>query len=349
MSSTNVLLMESWRQLALATVVTLTLAAGISSAQTVIVKNAPPGSSVEVVVNQDATGVTSDVDTSGVATVVIGLFKDPAKLETDAQIFIDVCDKKRRILIAERGVLAAPPEKGCNRTDMGGWFLLKPVSSLLIDAGGPSPTLLLRQGRVSLNPSTTLSGVPTGVVLFGGGAYTSIGDVRLLMCGTVGNCSGGSSGFKYSGGVAYWFAPFLAAEATWIRPYEVNAEGTVSNFRFNSSYDADIFTVAGVVGIPAKAARPFGKVGANYHRAIFATTQTQTDATENATQNYHVKTDGWGFVFGGGVEVWIKPTFGFYGEAGYGKIKGEPLDDEEGPANFGLTYVLFGARIHIGR
>ena len=139
MSSTNVLLRESWRQLALATVVTLTLAAGISSAQTVIVKNAPPGSSVEVVLNQDATGVTSDVDTSGVATVVIGLFKDPAKLETDAQIFMDVCDKKRRILIAERGVLAVPPEKGCNRTDMGGWFLLKPVSSAADRCGRTKP------------------------------------------------------------------------------------------------------------------------------------------------------------------------------------------------------------------
>jgi hypothetical protein len=95
-----------------------------------------------------------------------------------------------------------------------------------------------------------------------------------------------------------------------MRPFEVTGEATVSNFRFNSSYDADVFTVAGVVGIPAKAARPFGKVGANYHRAIFATTQTQTDATENATQNYHVKTDGWGFVFGGGVEVWISRRSG---------------------------------------
>jgi hypothetical protein len=298
--------------------------------------------------NQDVTGVTGDVDASGVATVVIGLFKDPTKLEADAQVFVDTCDKKRRILIAERGVLAALPERGCNRTDMGGWFLLKPVSTLVIDAGGPSPTLMLRQGRVSLTPSTTFSAVPTGLVLFGGGAYTKVSDVRALACNTVADCTGGDTGFRYSAGVAYWVAPFVAAEASYLRTSDVTAEGTVRNFRFDSSFKADVFTVAGVVGVPLKAVRPFGKVGANYHKAIFSTTQVQTDVTENATQTNYVKTQGWGFMFGGGLEAWIKPWIGFYGEAGYAKLKGSAPDDEQGTANFGLTYVLFGGRIHIG-
>jgi hypothetical protein len=232
---------------------------------------------------------------------------------------------------------------------MGGWFLLKPVSTLVIDAGGPSPTLMLRQGRVSLTPSTTFSAVPTGLVLFGGGTYTKTSDVRLLACSTVSDCSGSDTGFRYSAGVAYWLTPFLAAEGTYLRPYEVTAAGTVSNFRFDTSFDADVFTVAGVLGVPLRAVRPFGKVGGNYHRAIFRTTQVQTDTTENATQTYYVKTTGWGWMFGGGMEIWIKPWFGFYGEAGYAKLKGSPDDDEEGETNFGLTSILFGGRIHIGR
>jgi hypothetical protein len=340
-------MMEPRRLLAVAAVLNVTLCVGAADAQTVIVRNAPPDSTVEVVLNDAAVGSAKTND-KGDALVPVGLSERLMKTETDAQVFVDVCPTVRRVLIVERAVQIPVQEAGCTRRDMGGIFVVKEVSSLVVDVGGPSPTLLLRQGKVSLDPPRVWKPAPTGLVLFGGGAYTKVSDVTAVACGDVTTCSGDQSGLGYTFGAAYWVTPFLAAEGTYIKPADATATGSTDTYQFNSLFDSQVLTVMGKVGIPLGPMRPFGQIGASYHRATFRTTQTMTATAEPNTLNYEFRTDGWGLVFGGGLEMWLSSVFGFYGEFGSAAIKGSALDDEDGSVDDRLTYVLFGARVRIG-
>jgi hypothetical protein len=339
-------MIESGRPLALAAAISLTLGVGVATAQTVVLKNAAAGSTLEVVVNSTPAG-TVKVDASGIATQGVNLFTDVKKTETDAQIFIDLCENDvRRVIITERAHTPPTQEAGCTRRDMGGWFLLRRVSSLLVDLGGPSPTLLLRQGKVNLNPARLWT-PPTGLVVFGGGAYTKIRDQRLIACGNVAPCGGNDDGFSFHGGATFWLNPYLAAEAAYIRPAEVNADGTGNTFRFNSEFESNVFTVVGKGGIPWGHARLYGLVGGTYHRAKRTTTNTITNLTPNETQTLELRTGGWGWVLGGGVEVWLTPAVAIFGEADTAGLNGSSRDDDEGFIDDRLTAILFGVRVKI--
>jgi hypothetical protein len=335
------------RRLAVAAALNVTLCLGVSNAQTVIVRNAPPGSPVEVVLNDAAVGSAKTND-KGDALVPVGISERLMKSETDAQVFVDTCDSIRRVLIVERAVSAPVQEAGCTRRDMGGIFVVREVSSLVVDVGGASPTLLLRQGKVSLDPPRVWKPAPTGLVLFGGGAFTKLGDVTAVACGDVTPCSGDQAGFGYTAGVAYWVTPFLAAEGTYTKPADATVTGNPEGFQFNSVFESEVLTVSGKVGIPLGPVRPYGQVGASYHKATFRTTQTMTGAAEPNTLNYELRTDGWGLAFGGGVEMWLSSVFGFYGEFNSAAIKGTAKDDEDGSVDDRQTSVLFGVRVRIG-
>jgi hypothetical protein len=340
-------MMESRRLLALAAALNLTVCAGAATAQTVIVRNAPPDSTVEVVLN-DAPAGTAKTNDKGDALVPVGMSERLMKTETDAQVFVDLCPTVRRVLIVERAVQVPLQDAGCTRRDMGGIFVVRQVSSLVVDVGGPSPTLLLRQGKVSLDPPRVWKPAPTGLVLFGGGVFTKVGDVTTIACGSVTPCSGDQSGLSYSFGAAYWVTPFLAAEGTYIRAADATAAGSAETYQFNSTFDAQVLTILGKVGIPLGPSRPYGQIGASYHQAKFTTSQTMIGAAEPNTLGYQLQTDGWGWAFGGGVEMWLSSVFAFYGEFGSASIKGTAKDDEEGVVDDRMTYVLFGGRIRIG-
>jgi hypothetical protein len=239
---------------------------------------------------------------------------------------------------------------GCTRRDMGGIFLVKAISSLVVDVGGPSPTLLLRQGKVSLDPPRVWKPAPTGLVLFGGGAFTAVGDVTATACGDVAGCSGDQAGLGYAFGAAYWFTPFLAAEGTYIKAADATAAGGTDTYQFDSEFDAQVLTIVGKVGIPRGPIRPYGLAGASYHQSTFGTAQTMTGAETPNTLSYELRTDGWGFVFGGGVEMWFSSVFGVYGEYGNAGIKGTSRDHEDGSGSVDdrMNYVLFGARLRVG-
>jgi hypothetical protein len=351
-------MMESRRLLALAAALNLTLGIGVGSAQTVLVRNAPPDSTIEVVHNDAPVG-SAKADASGIATIPVDLSGRVKKTETDAQIFVDVCDAVRRVLIAERAVVPPSQEPGCVRRDMGGIFLVRQVSTLVVDFGGSSPTLMLRQGRVSLEPARSWSAAPRGLVLFGGGAFTKASNAGALACGTLTECSSSDSGIGYTAGAEYWITEYLAAEGGYIRPAEATAEGSGDTFRFDNTFKAHVVTAAGKVGVPVGPVRIYGKVGGTYTRATFATTQIMEETTvtvggatqtiPGGTQSYGVKTVGWSWLFGGGMEVWVAPSFAVYGEFGRAALKGVALDeDEEGTLDERLTSIFFGARIRIG-
>ena len=177
-------MMEPRRLLALAAALNLTVCAGAASAQTVIVRNAPPDSAVEVVLN-DTRGRNWQDQRQGRRARARRHVRAPHE---DRDRRPDI----RRYLPggppgARRRARGAGPlqETGCTRRDMGGIFVVKAISSLVMDVGGPSPTLLLRQGKVSLDPPRVWKPAPTGLVLFGGGAFTKVGDVTATACGSV--------------------------------------------------------------------------------------------------------------------------------------------------------------------
>lgn len=340
-------MMDSSR-LVLAAALTLTLGVGAATAQTVVLRNVPAGSTLDIAVNNGAPESTKS-DAGGDVIVPIKMFEKATRTEADGQVIVDSCGSTVKVFILERGYTTPPDEAGCSRRDMGGWFVVKPVSSIVIDLGGSTPTLLLRQGSYSLAPPRTWDASPTGFVLFGGGSYNKFSNVRDVACGTVETCSGGDAVFGFTAGVAYWVTPFLAAEASYIRPPEVDVEGSGNNFRFTSTLDPHIFAVVGKVGVPAGPIRPYGHIGGNYHRATFSTTQTMTSGTESAIQSYSVKTGGWSWIFGGGMEAWFSSSFGIYGEVGRAAIKGPAVEENvEGELDDRLTTILFGVRVRIG-
>lgn len=341
-------MMEPWRLLTPAAALTLTLGVGVASAQTVIVKNAPAGSDIELVLN--ATTVESaKADAEGVARLGVNLSKNVNKTQTDAQIFVDVCPDVRRVYIAERGVLPPPQEPGCSRRDMGGLFLVRDISSMLIDVGPASPTLLLRQGGISLDPPRTWT-APTGLVLFGGAGLAKTRDAGLGACGNVSECSESGYGTSYTVGAAYWVTPFLAAEASFLKPGEMKAEATLETYRFNTSFDTELLNLVGKIGVPLGIVRPYGQVGGTYFRGTFSTTQTNTTGSESISQSYWQRTGGWGLTFGGGLEVWVAPAFGIYGDVGWSSLKGKLLEPDpgEGTTDDRLTHFMVGARIRLG-
>lgn len=341
-------MIEPRRLLPLAAALILTLGVGVASAQTVIVKNAPAGSNIELVLN--ATTIESaKADAEGVAKLGVNLSKNVNKTQTDAQIFVDICGDVRRVYIAERGIQPPPQEPGCVRRDMGGLFLIRDVSSLLVDVGPASPTLLLRQGPISLDPPRTWT-APTGLVIFGGGGLAKFRDAGLQACGNVTECTESGYGGSYSVGAAFWVTPFLAAEASYLKPAEMKAEATLDSYRFNSTFDAELLHILGKVGVPIGIVRPYGQAGGSYFRGTFSTNQTNTQGDQSTSQNYWQRTGGWGWTFGGGLEIWVAPGFGIYSEVGWSSLKGKALDPDEGEGTTDdrLTQFLIGARIRLG-
>lgn len=347
-----------WRLLALVAVLIVVVGVRAPAAQTVIVKGAPVGSTVELVLNTAAVG-SAPADRSGYTTLVVGQSAN-AKPEIDALVFVDQCGNRQRVLIVERGQPAAPLDSACVRREVTGLFVVRPISTLVVDVGVPNPTLLLRQGRFDPTSGPRVwTPSPAGLVVFGGGTYAAFDLATAAACGNVSNCAGVDSGFGYTFGVAYWFLPFLAAEATYLKPASTNAMGVGSNYNFANSLDADVLTVAGTAGYPVGPVRIYGKAGATYHRALFATTETIDDSTitidnvpqtvPGGTQTLEFRTGGWGWIFGGGLEVWLNRTVGAYGEVGWASLKGKDLDGGEGVMDDKLFLILFGARVHLGR
>jgi hypothetical protein len=340
-------MMATRRLLAIAAALNLTVCVGAATAQTVIVRNAAAGSAIEVVLNDTPVG-SAKANDSGDALVTVGISERLMKTETDAQVFVDTCPAVHRVLVVERAVQVPVQDAGCTRRDMGGMFLVKSVSSLVIDVGGPSPTLLLRQGRVSLDPPRVWKPAPTGLVVFGGGGLTKFGDVVTTACGNQSSCSGDQSTTGYTFGVGYWITPIFGGEATYVKPGIANAGGTADAFTFDSEFDAQVLLLQGKAGVPLGPFRPYGQIGASYHRAKFHTDQTMTQQESPNTLSYELRTRGWGWTFGGGMEIWFSSVFGIYGEFNSSAVKGPADDDADGLVDDRMMSFLFGARVRLG-
>jgi hypothetical protein len=316
----------------------------------VVVRNAPPGVNVELLLN-DAVVATG---TTGPAGDVSLDLKMPEPGEMDANVYVDVCDKTRRVLVVDRNRRPPPPQAGCERREISGVFLVRRVNTLVVGVGGLQPSMLLIKGTYTPPKPATADGeggesiprrpAPTGLTLFGGGGFGKFRDAFALACGNVTGCTGRDGGLGYSFGGTYWITRWLGAEAGYLKPRQVTAKGG-DTFKFNSAFDVDVFTVAAKIGIPAGPARIYGLVGENYHQSTLNLTETIAVATQTFAQ----KTHGWGWLLGGGTEVWVTPKVAIYGELSIAKIKGKAEDKGEGLVDDRLRFIAIGARIRLSR
>jgi hypothetical protein len=348
-------MMNPLRLLSVAAALVLTAGSGTVVAQTLYVRRAPSGATIDLVVNTTKAG-SAKADADGDVRIPFNLPKN----EIDARVYVDTCAEARRVTIAERDAAPLPPDDGCIRHEVTGVFLIRRVSSVVVNVGNPIATLLLRQGPYSLRARGPRRLAPLGLVVFGGGALVKYADALEFGCTNVPTCSGDDSGFGYTVGAEYWFSRYLAAEGSYVRPPELTIAGSGEAYRFDSFLEPHLFTAAGKVGVPIGPIRLYGRAGFNYHRAESGTSQ-HTDEFSTTDENGVVtvtpasdetvtgKTQGWGWLFGGGIEAWVAPAFALYAEAGGAGVKGDSEVTTQGRIDNRLTVFTAGVRVRLGR
>ena len=346
------------RLLAVAAALLLTAGGAVATAQTLIVRRAPIGSTVELVVNSTKAG-SAQADAGGDARIPFTLPTRAGRTEMDARVYVDTCGEIRRVIIADRDIPPTPPESSCERQEITGVFLMRRVTSAVIDVGEPIATLLLRQGPYSLRPRGPRRQAPRGLVIFAGGSLVTYADALEFGCTGVPTCSGDDRGVGYTVGADFWVTRYVAIEGSYIRPPHLTIAGSGEAYRFDSFLEPHLFTVAGKVGVPLGPIRLYGRAGFNYHRAESGTTQVTEDitvtdgdvttVTPGSTQTVEAKTEGWGWLFGGGMEAWVAPAFAFYIEGGGAGIKGKSEVVEQGTIDNRVTMFTAGIRIRLGR
>ncbi len=353
-----------WRRAVLAAALNVTLAVGAAGAQTVVVKNAPAGAAIELRWNGEPVGRAS-AGADGIATLTFpqGKLDRP---ESDARVLVDVCEAVRVITLVERAMQPPPAEAACSRTDIGQFVLLQAGTSLLVDLGPAAPTLWVRQGPV---PPDWLLNIeegpaerprrpaPTGLILFADGSYTSFSKFAQSACGTL-DCDASTFKPGYSVGASIWLSQYFGIEGGFRKPSVAKVTGEETNYQYESTLDARVITTAILIGVPVGPVRFYARGGATHHRATYHTTQTIHDRTltiggveqtiPGGTQEFELRTGGWGWLFGGGLEGWLGRRVALYGEANYGALKGGARDDGEGELDDRITTLGFGLRIRLG-
>jgi len=330
-------------------------------AQTVYVTNAPQGAIVEFVLESTAEG-TVTVNDTGSASIVA----DPAHLGTrqfDAAIFVDTCGTTRRVIVIDR-TTPPPPAGSCRRTEISGVFLVQKVTSLVFNIGSTPPTMLVRQGEP---PAAWLKPTPTGGIahipyrghfaLSGGAGLAKFRDYATVACGNITNCPSDLSPLTWTAGAAYWFLPYLAAEGTYVRFDKLTARATGTTFNFDSDLDSGTITIAGIGAYPAGKVTIYGKGGTNYHGATSTVRETifddvntvngETQLVAGGSQVLQTRTGGWGWLFAGGVDVWVTKPVAIYGEVGRLLINGSSTRGGEGNISDPVTYVVVGAKVRM--
>jgi hypothetical protein len=355
----------SGRLLALAAALQVTVSVGVATAQTVIVRNAPPGSTVELLVNAVTTGSVS-ANAAGDARFTVKMPSLTGRVtEVDARIAVDQCGPNlRRVYLVERTEQAPAPGDDCVRKDISGLFILQRVTTLVVDVGPAAPTVWVRQGpapsewlRQGPAPVRTPRTVATGLVVWAGGSYGTVNNFLAQACGTVDGCSGKSGGVLYAAGVEYWFGRYLALEAGYLKPANPTAGYSDDTFNFTTDFDSRLYTLGGKIGIPWGPVRVYGKGGTDYHQATLSTSETINDRTvmvddveqvvPGGSVSQQIKTAGWSWFFGAGLEGWINKWVAIYGEGGHLRLKGASTNGGEAQADDSANYIVAGLRFHV--
>lgn len=361
-------MMARWRPLVLAAAFHLTAAAAVATAQTVIVTKAPPGSTVELALNAAIIG-SATADARGVATLPVDLAAHGSKPDSQAYVFVEVCDKVRRVLLVEPG-MQAPAAGECTRKEVPGVYVVRKVTTLVVDVSDSGPSVLLRQGSAppewlsASEADSRKANAPAyrpgkGLEMFGGGGMAHFGNVKTVECADAPTCNVGLYRSAYSAGATIWLTPFLAAEGAYLKPNDINLNGGGKGYRFNGTRQTSIVTMVGKLGLPGARARAYVMGGATYHRATSTTSETIDERTVTGdgvdtvipagTQTFSLRTQGWGWIAGGGIEVPTSPLLSFYSEWALAAVQGADRDGGEGKIDERIYYVLAGLRFRIRR
>lgn len=354
---------RAWWPLGCAAAFFVCASAGTAGAQTFIVRSAPAGSAVEVTFG---TGVgKGTANQAGDATIV--LTGSPAETEeVAAAIYTDTCGSTIRVILVGRNLDPPAPTADCVRRTVPGYFVFRRETSVVVDTAPGVPIVRIRQGRVPdtwlmQGPIPTGRTAPRGLVVFGGGGLGTMPETVDLTCGNSSPCARENTKLNFMGGAAYWATPWLAAEATFLKPLALETSGEGDSYEMIASINPRVLTVSAVGGWPVKAARFYGRIGGAYHRARVETTQATFPVTISvdgvtttypaSTQTFVYETAGWAPLYGFGVEGWVSDSAGIFAEAWFVRIEGENADANGGERIMKdrLRSIFAGVRVHIGR
>src|SRR5262245_22613928 len=196
-----------------------------ADAQTVMVRSAPPGSTIELTMN-GGTPVSATADAEGDATLSV-----PARTsEDDVQVHVDVCGNLVKVLMVSRGVQPSAGTAGCTRTDFPSTFLMRPVTTFVVDITEQSAAVHVTQGPpppewVRRGPAVR-TGVPwstptPGLALSAGFGFSMFGNASAVQCGTASPCTKNDAGGAVSLGADYWITRNIAAHIGYLKPADV--------------------------------------------------------------------------------------------------------------------------------
>ena len=359
----KLLIQNPLRLPALALALAATVGVGVATGQTVIVRSAPAAATIELTVDSGRV-ISATADNYGDATLAA-----PAQTpESEAQIYVDSCGALVRVLLVR--LRPAPPQPGCTRTEIGSVFLMRPVTTFVVDLDGPNATAHVTQGPAPrqwvergvgpARPSRIHWGTPEkGLALSAGAGFSTFSRAVDVACGDLSTCQSSNFGGAIALGAEYWIMRFVAAQAGYVRPADVTVNGSGNTFRFNSRLQTRILTVGAKLGGGVGPARLYGLGGLNRHEATSTTTETVDDATvvvdgvtqtiKGGSQSFGQKSQGWNWLLGGGVEAWFFRWVALYGEVSVAKIKGAPTGGGEGGIDDRALVAIVGARVRIGR
>jgi hypothetical protein len=357
------------RPLLLAAVFIVTVAVGAAIAQTVVVTGAPPGATVELVLNAGPIGATK-ADPAGIATLPVNLTAHGRKAETDVHIFVDVCDQARRVTLVEIGWQAPSPAAGCTRHEIFGVYYLKGITTIVVRAGEQTQAVWIKQGSAPPDwlkevPTGDAKGdradvvVPKGLAFFGAAGLANYAHAASVSCGQATSCASEETKLALWFGGDYWIRPYFGVSFGYLKPFGAKTEGAGVNYRFNSSLDPNVVTMTGKVGAPLGRFRLYGEAGLTYNWTKLSTTETIDDRTvtlddgstvvlPGGTQSFELKTDGWSGMWGAGGEYWISPRGAVFGEFSWIKLKGNASGGGEGSLDETLLAIFGGVRIRLG-
>lgn len=341
-----------WRHLAIVVGLCVTLGVAEASAQTVIVTDAPPDSTIELLVNSDRVA-TGTAGADGVATLT---FSRPATgpAETTARVIVDSCGNLRRVILVDSGVQPPGIAGACDRQELPSLFVVRPVTTFVVNVGGAA-SVFIRQGPA---PSSWTGGAesaakvwqpaPRGLMLSGAVGGARFSDAVSVACGDVTSCSGATMRLATSLGAAYWLTPFFAAGVDFIRPADVDAVGHGTNYTFSSLLQTRIVAMTARAGGQAGPVRLYALGGATYQTAISSTTQTvdPTGTSGGGAETFGFKTTGWGWMAGGGLEGWVLSRLGVYAEGARIALRGSATAGE-GTLDDQVFLIVAGIRVRV--
>jgi hypothetical protein len=350
--------MTGRRILALTAACQLVIAVTAASAQTVYLRHAGANATLEVVIDGMSVG-SAPVQADGNA-MVTATGDTPRMI--DANVWVDSCGTRHRVVVSSRTVAPPPAEGDCQRAQINGLYLIQRSTTMVIDIGG-TPTMLLRQGPAPeawlRDPEPTVVRLATplpplvGLALFGGAGQSSSLDFSTISCGSVSECRTGRRPIPLTGGVTWWLKEWVGVEARYAHFGDQSVNGSGTGFRFSTAREGGLVAFGGRAGVRmGPRFRAFGSGGLTYHRATHSTTETiddttvtvdgQTRAVPGGTQLFQMRTRGWAPAYGGGLEFWLSERLGIYGEAQRTELKGT---DE---ADTGLRHDDVLLTLHVG-